>query len=68
MGVYAREEQGRLVMDAIVLSLDGSRIARSHCTAADGASPLELAQHMVDELVAQDARTILADILENEEL
>lgn len=62
IGAYARVEDGRLLFDAVVLSLDGSRVARSHREADASTSPTELAGIVLDDLRAQGASEILADI------
>ncbi len=62
IGAYARIEDDRTVFDAVVLSLDGSRVARSHREAEASTSPTELAGAVLDDLRAQDAEAILAEI------
>lgn len=62
IGAYARREGDRTVFDAVVLSLDGTRVARSHREADASTSPTELAGAVLDDLRAQGADAILADI------
>lgn len=77
IGAHARFEGGQLVLDAVVLSLDGSRAARSHRTGDAAGAPddgrvdlddlaLDLAREALADLESQQARGILADILEEE--
>lgn len=62
IGAYARVEDGLLVFDAVVLLLDGARVARSHRVADAATSPTELAGAVLDDLSAQGADAILAQI------
>lgn len=72
VGAYLRQEAGRWVFDAVVLSLDGSRVARSHREAAAGAAararaavaapPSDLVTAVLDDLRKQGAWEILAAI------
>lgn len=72
VGAYLREEGGRWVFDAVVLSLDGSRVARSHREAeADAAAsvrsaaavpPSDLVATVLSDLRNQGAWEILAEI------
>lgn len=59
IGACARFENGALVFDAVVLSPDGARIARSHRTADTDASPSVLAEQVLADLCAQGAEEIL---------
>lgn len=61
-GAYARFEEEILVLDAIVLSLDGSRIARAHVQAQPGQDASAVALQAIDMLEAQGARAILDEI------
>lgn len=62
LGAYARYEEGRLRCDAVVLSLDGSRVARASVDEAADAAPTAVAERMVDMLRQQGAEGILAEI------
>ena len=62
LGAHVRFEDEKLRCDAIVLALDGSRVARaSLCETADG-DPLAMADQAVSELLEQGAADILAEI------
>lgn len=61
IGAYARLDGDRLIMDAVVGSVSGDRILRTHLEGpAD--QPIELGERAVDELLAQGADAILAEI------
>ncbi len=62
IGAYAHMEGDATVFDAIVLSLDGTRTARSHREADASTSPIELARMVLDDLHAQGADDILASV------
>lgn len=67
LGAYARVVDGAAVIDAIVLSVDGSRMARSHVEAQMPTDLIALADRALVELEKQDARGILSEILAAEE-
>lgn len=67
LGAFARVIDDVAVIDAIVLSVDGSRVARSHVEDLMPLSLIELADRVLEELEAQGARDILSEILEAEE-
>lgn len=58
IGAWARFEQGELVIDAMVSSLDGARLIRAHAQGRDAA------QHALKDLIAQGAKEILAELRE----
>ena len=78
IGAYARFSGGNLVIDAMVASLDGSKMVRSHHEAtgfghhgdagddaADGqARNIVLAQQTVEDLIGQGAVEILEEVRE----
>ena len=61
MGAYARIEGDRLVVDAVVLSVDGSRVARARFEGNQLACE-EAADSIVSQLVEGGAREILEEI------
>lgn len=61
IGAYARYEEGTLVMDALVGSVDGSRIVREQLC-GDAGDPEALGEAMVERLLALGAGEILAEI------
>ena len=61
IGAYARIEGGTLVMDAMVSSLDGSKLARDRLEGSPG-DPVALGEEMVASLEAKGAREILTEI------
>ncbi len=61
IGVYATADGGVTSLDAIVLSVDGSRAAHSRRERA-GADPMYLVPLVLEDLEAQGAREILAQI------
>lgn len=63
LGAYARHDSGLVKFDAIVLSTDGTQVARSHLEATEPILPSELARQSLTELEAQGARQILAQTL-----
>lgn len=62
VGAYVRREANRLLCDAAVLSLDGSRVARASLDEAADADPLAVADRAVAILLQQGAGEILAEI------
>ena len=68
VGIYARHEGLRVRMDAIVLSQDGSRVARSSQEMPAPARAGELVRATVEDLMSQGAMAILEDILRGQEL
>lgn len=63
MGAYAREEtddrgEARLVFDAFVSNLDGSRMARAHLELPAGSDPSLAAHAALEQLLSQGARQI----------
>ena len=62
LGAHVRFSEGRVFCDAVVLSLDGSRVARVSLSDAADADVLTLADRAVSELLAQGADGILAEI------
>jgi hydroxymethylbilane synthase len=65
IGAYARYEDGTLVMDAMVGSVDGSHIVRQQMC-ADAGEPEALGDAMVTRLLALGAGQILAVIRDAE--
>jgi hydroxymethylbilane synthase len=61
IGAYARMEDGVLVMDAIVGSVDGSTILRTHLE-GDAGDPVELGQAVVEKLLCMGAAVILSEV------
>jgi hydroxymethylbilane synthase len=61
IGAYARVEDGTLVMDAVVGSVDGATILREHL-AGDVSDPDALGKQIVDRLLARGAADILDQI------
>ncbi|MBA4371028.1 MAG: hypothetical protein C0418_05565, partial [Coriobacteriaceae bacterium] len=61
IGAYARYEDGALVMDAFVGSVDGQRIVRDQL-AADAGEPGELGEAMVERLLRLGAGAILEEV------
>ncbi len=61
IGAYARYEDGALVMDAMVGSVDGRRIVREQL-AGDAGDPVALGEAMVERLLSLGAGAILAEI------
>jgi hydroxymethylbilane synthase len=61
IGAFARFEDGRLVMDAIVGSVDGTTVLREHLE-GDASDPEALGAAMVERLLARGAGAILAAI------
>ena len=62
LGAYVRYEEDNLLCDAVVLSLDGTRVARVSRCESRWADPLEVADDVVSELLVQGADAILAEI------
>lgn len=64
LGAYARVEGSEALLDAIVLSTDGAHVARSHVGGGlkEGVFR-DLAGDALEELEAEGARRILADVL-----
>ncbi|MDO4399639.1 MAG: hydroxymethylbilane synthase [Coriobacteriia bacterium] len=62
LGAHMRYEEGVLACDAVVLSLDGSRVARVSRRVDTGADALALADEVVRELLDKGAREILDEI------
>ncbi len=63
LGAYAQARGSAVQLDAFVASPDGKRMARAHARAADMRdTPEDLADRAVQQLVAQGARQILADL------
>jgi hydroxymethylbilane synthase len=61
IGAYARLEDGRLVMDAVVGEVDGSTVLREHLE-GDAGDPDALGAAMVERLLARGANEILSAI------
>jgi hydroxymethylbilane synthase len=61
IGTYARIEKGKLIMDAIVGSLDGTHVVRGSKRGAPSAADA-LGRALADDLLAQGARAILEAI------
>ena len=61
IGAYARIEDGRLVMDGLVASIDGTTVIRYQLT-GDVAEPEMLGAAMVDRLLDLGAAEVLADV------
>lgn len=61
IGAYARIEDGVLVMDAFVGSVDGTQILRDQLT-GDVTDPVALGQAMVARLIEMGADKVLADV------
>lgn len=61
IGAYARMADGKLVMDAMVGSVDGTKILR-HSLEGPGDDPVELGTRMVDKLLELGAGEILAAV------
>jgi len=61
IGAYARYEDGALVMDAMVGSVEGDRIVREQLS-GDAGEPVALGEAMVTKLLAKGAGEILAEI------
>ena len=66
LGVYARFAGNALLLDAVVLSPDGTQCARVHVEQEEGTHALELAQRAVVALEEQGARSILAHMSTSE--
>lgn len=64
LGAFARFEGGRLAFDAVVLSVDGRRVARSHREADASIEPVVLANQVLTDLREQGAEDILRTIEE----
>ena len=62
LGAYLRFEDDDLLCDAVVLSLDGKRVARATRCESRWADPLELADDVVSELLVKGAAEILDEI------
>src|SRR5438309_673413 len=56
IGAYARVEDNRLVLDAVVLAVDGRRVLRAQ---AEGADDAQVVEKVSDGLDAQGARRLL---------
>ncbi|TMD65761.1 MAG: hydroxymethylbilane synthase [Chloroflexi bacterium] len=56
IGAYARVEDNRLVLDAVVLAVDGRRVLRAQ---AEGADDAQVVEEVSDGLDAQGARRLL---------
>lgn len=61
IGAYARIEDGKLVMDAFVGSVDGTEILR-HQLVGDVSEPVMLGEAMVDRLRDMGADKVLSDV------
>lgn len=61
VGTYARIEDGRLLVDAVVLSVDGQRVARARFE-GDPADREEASDAIIAQLLEGGAREILAEI------
>ncbi len=61
IGAYARIENGELVMDALVASLDGERLLKVHATGSVE-NPKELGKRVVADLLDQGASQVLAEV------
>ncbi len=61
IGAYARYEDGALVMDGLVGSVDGKQIVRDQI-AADAGDPQGLGEAMVERLLSLGAGEILAEV------
>ena len=62
LGAYLRFEDDDLLCDAVVLSLDGKRVARAARCESRWADPLDLADDVVSELLVKGAAEILDEI------
>lgn len=60
MGAYARFENGALLMDAVVVSLDGSLVIRKQLKQHEGESAAALGIRMAKELTQAGAREVLS--------
>ncbi len=67
IGAYARIENGELVMDAFVGSVDGTEILRDQLTGSVD-NPVELGEKMVARLLDMGAHEILAAIREADDV
>ena len=67
IGAYARYEEGTLTMDAMVGSVDGTRIVREQLC-GDAGEPEELGEAMVERLLRLGAGAILAEIREADDV
>jgi len=63
IGAFARLEGNRLVLDAMVGSLDGQRIIRDHAAGEPG-NPERLGEELAETLLASGAGGILKEIIE----
>jgi hydroxymethylbilane synthase len=61
MGAYARVEQGELVMDACVCSIDGTHCVKQHA-AASAEQAAQLGEHMAHLLLEAGAQPILEEV------
>jgi hydroxymethylbilane synthase len=61
MGAYARVEQGELVMDACVCSIDGVHCVKQHA-AASAEQAAQLGEHMAHLLLEAGAQPILEEV------
>jgi hydroxymethylbilane synthase len=59
VGAWGRYENGRLLLDAVVLSADGSRRLTASDSAAD--DPMELGRRVAEQLLAQGAAQLISD-------
>lgn len=64
LGAHARLEDGKLVVDAVVLSVDGARVARARFE-GDASSFDEASESIVSQLIAGGAKDILDEIRED---
>ena len=64
LGAHARFDDGALCMDAVVLSLDGTRSCRAQARVDASDSAEDLARCVIADLEAQGARSILTEILD----
>ena len=62
LGAHMRNVEGSWRMDAIVASVDGSKVARTVREASLETEPIDLAKDVLNDLFAQGAREILAEI------
>lgn len=61
MGAFARVEQGQLVLDACVCSVDGVHCVKQHATAAPEQAA-QLGEHMARLLIEGGAQSILEEV------
>src|SRR5262249_38900247 len=61
LGAFARVEQGELVMDACVCSMDGAQCVKQHAAAPPDQAP-QLGEHMARLLLEAGAQPILEEV------